>query len=389
MRKFEVRFPVEVIFGNDEVRQIGKVAKRFGKKAFLAIDPFMEKSGVGEEIRDYLNREGLDSLVYDGIQPNPPCTKIDEAAALAKGEGCDVVIGVGGGSAIDTAKAIAVVVGSGGSSWDYVQRTDHEVAQPTEDTLPIIAVSTTAGTGSEATLYAVLTNPKIKEKSTIINPRVFPRVSIVDPKLTMSMPASLTALTGFDALSHAMESYINVNSNSYSELIALESIKLLFHNLPGAVANDENIEARSRVAWASTLAGMAISHAGTVLPHAMGQPISGLYDAPHGATIAACFARIMEYSFISNLEKFARMAEAMDESVRSLPLRQKAEKSIELLDQFSKDIDVDVSFGDYGVQRQDVPQVVEIVLKGFKQDVDAHPRKVSKQEIEKLYYECI
>ena len=282
-----------------------------------------------------------------------------------------------------------MVVGAGEGSWDYVQRTDHKVAQPAEATLPIITVPTTSGTGSEATLYAVLTNPKIREKSTIIHPRVFPRVSIVDPELTISMPPALTALTGFDALSHAVESYINVNSNAYSELVALESIRLLSHNLPSAVANGENIEARSKVAWAATLAGMAISHAGTVLPHAMGQPISGLYNAPHGGTIAACFTKIMEYSFTSNLEKFAHIAEVMDESVKSLSTYQKAEKSIELLNQFSKDINLSVSFGDYGVQREDVPKIVEIVLKGFKQDVDAHPRKVSKEEIENFYYECI
>jgi len=389
MREFRVQFPVEVIFGNDEVEQIGKIAKRFGEKVFLAIDPFMKEIGLIKKIESYLSQEELKTLIYDEIQSNPPCNKIDEAAVLARKQRCDVVIGVGGGSAIDTAKAIAVVVGAGEGSWDYVQRTDHKVAQPAEATLPIIAVPTTSGTGSEATLYAVLTNPKIREKSTIIHPRVFPRVSIVDPELTISMPPALTALTGFDALSHAVESYINVNSNAYSELVALESIRLLSHNLPSAVANGENIEARSKVAWAATLAGMAISHAGTVLPHAVGQPISGLYNAPHGGTIAACFTKIMEYSFTSNLEKFAHIAEVMDESVKSLSTYQKAEKSIELLNQFSKDINLSVSFGDYGVQREDVPKIVEIVLKGFKQDVDAHPRKVSKEEIENFYYECI
>jgi len=259
MKKFQVGFPVEVIFGNGEVRQIGKVAKRFGKRVFLAVDPFMNEIGITNKVKNYLDEKGLKTVIYGEIQPNPPCNKIDEAANLAKKERCDVVVGIGGGSAIDTAKAVAVVVGNGRSSWDYTQRTDHKVSQPTEATLPIIAVPTTAGTGSEATLYAVLTNPKIKEKSTIINPRVFPKVAIVDPELTISVPPALTALTGFDALSHALESYINVNSNAYSELVALESIRLLFHHLSTAVANSENLEARSRVAWAATLAGMAIS----------------------------------------------------------------------------------------------------------------------------------
>lgn len=389
MKKFQVGFPVEVIFGNGEVRQIGKVAKRFGKRVFLAVDPFMNEIGITNKVKNYLDEKGLKAIIYDEIQPNPPCNKIDEAANLAKKERCDVVVGIGGGSAIDTAKAVAVVVGNGRSSWDYTQRTDHKVSQPTEATLPIIAVPTTAGTGSEATLYAVLTNPKIKEKSTIINPRIFPKVAIIDPELTISMPPALTALTGFDALSHALESYINVNSHPYSELVALESIRLLFSNLPAVVANGENLEARSRVAWAATLAGMAISHAGTVLPHAMGQPISGLYNAPHGGSIAACLVKIMEYSFTSNIEKFAYIAEVMDEDVKSLSIQQKAKKSIELLKQLSEDINLSVSFGNYGVQREDIPKIVDIVLKGFKQDVDAHPRKVNKEEIENLYYQCL
>lgn len=389
MKEFQVYFPVEVIFGNSEVKQVGKVAKRFGEKVFLAVTPFMNEIGITKRVKNYLDGEGLETLIYDEIQSNPSCNKIDEAAYLAKKERCDVVVGIGGGSAIDTAKAVAVVVGNGGRSWDYTQRTDHKVSQPTGATLPIIAVPTTAGAGSETTLYAVLTNRKIKEKSTIISPRVFPKTSIVDPELTISMPPSLTALTGFDTLSHALESYININSHPYSELVALESIKLLFSNLPAAVANGENLEARSKVAWAATLAGMAISHAGTVLPHAMGQPISGLYNAPHGGTIAACLIKIMEYSFTSNIEKFANLAEAMDKSVKSLSVHQKAEKSIELLKQLSEEINLSVSFGNYGVQRQDIPKIVDIVLKGFKQDVDAHPRKVNKKEIENLYYECI
>ena len=272
-----------------------------------------------------MRKANISSIEFSDIQPNPPYNKVDEAANIAKKEKCDVIIGIGGGSTIDTAKAVAVVLGGGGSSWDYVQRTDHDVKKPNKATLPIIAIPTTAGTGSETTLYAVLTNPDIKEKSTIISPMIFPKVALIDPELTVG----------------------------------------------------------------ATLAGVAISHGGTTLPHALGQAVGGYYNAPHGGTIAASYVAVMEYSFISNQTKFAKIAEIMDPSVITLPLRVRAEKTVTLIEQFLKDINLNIKFSDYGVKKADLPRLFESVLKGYKQDVEAHPRVATKEEIANIYYKCL
>jgi alcohol dehydrogenase class IV len=313
---------------------------------------------------------------------------VDRGAELAKEQQCDVVIGVGGGSTIDTAKGIAILARNPGKAWNYVERTDQEVSRPKE-VLPIVAIPTTAGTGSEVTLYSVLNNPDVKEKSTIYNDLIFPRVALVDPQLMVSMPPKLTALTGIDALSHSVESFINIHANSYSKLLARESIRLVARYLPEAVANGENMEARAKMAWASTLGGMAISHVGTTLPHALGQPVSGLVDAPHGGSIASCLAEILQFSFTSNFERFAELAEALDESVKCLPLRERAEKSGELAQRLFRDVDCEVGFGDFGMQEKDIDKATQVAMSAYFIDLGNHPRKVSAEDLKKLYKACL
>ncbi len=386
MREFQFELPTRIVFGEGKIKEIGEITREFGKKAFVVVDPNLK--ALSQRIADALGKANISSIEFSNIQPNPLYTSIDEASVIAREEKCDVIIGIGGGSTIDTAKAIAVVSKGGGSSWDYVQRTDHEVKKP-KATLPIIAVPTTAGTGSETTLYAVLTNPTIKEKSTIISPAIFPKIALLDPELTLSMPPFLTASTGFDAFAHAVEAYISVNSTPLSDMFALEAIRLLSKYLPGVVANGRDIVARSKVALGATLAGVAISYGGTTLPHALGQAVGGYCNAPHGATIAASYVAIMEYSFISDQTKFSQIAEIMEPSVSTLSLRNKAEKAVVLIEQFLKDINLNVKFSDYGVKKEDVPKLVESVLKGYKQDVEAHPRVATKEEIANIYYKCL
>lgn len=388
MKEFKFELPTRIVFGEGKIEKIGEITEEFGEKVFLVVDPNL-KATLGEETATILKRAGIPSIEFSDVQPNPPYNKVDEASVIAKNEKCDVIIGMGGGSTIDMAKAIAVVVAGGGSSWDYVQRTDHEVKKPPKTTLPIIAIPTTAGTGSETTLYAVLTNPNIREKSTIISPLIFPKIALIDPELTASMPSFLTASTGFDAFAHAIEAYISVNSNPLSDIYALESIKLLSKYLPGVVANGRDIVARGEVAFGATLAGVAISHGGTTLPHAIGQAVGGYYNAPHGGTIAASYVAIMEYSFISNQTKFAKISEIMDPSTTTLPIRTRAEKTVTLIEQFLKDINLKVKFSDYGVKKEDIPKLVKSVLKGYKQDVEAHPRVASESEIADIYYKCL
>jgi len=389
MENLSCHLPVKVIFGTGKLKELGDYVKQYGDKAFLAIDPYLEKIGIAEEVITLLEKSSIETTKYTDIDPNPVCFGVDEAAQIAKEEGVKVIIGIGGGSTLDFAKGVAIMATHNGEAWDYTERTDHEVKRPTEKTLPIITIPTTSGTGSEVTLYSVLNNPKIKEKSTIFSVKIFPKVSIVDPELMYSMPPRLTALTGIDALSHAIESYINIHANSYSKMLAIESIKLVTNYLPAAVANGKNEEARSQVAWASTLAGMAIAHVGTVLPHALGQPVSGFCGAPHGATIACCLAKVLEFSFVADFKRFAEVAETMDPTIKHLPLREKALQSSRLVQRLLKDVDIEVGFSDFGLKEDDIDKVTDIALKAYFMDINNHPKVVTKEDIQKLYRECL
>ncbi len=388
MEELGCNLPVKVIFGVGRLKLLGEVVKHFGNKAFLAIDPYLVETGLCDEIISLLNKISVETTKFLKIQPNPSCFDVDQGAELAKENKCDVIVGVGGGSTLDTAKGIAILARNPGKSWEYVERTDQKVSRPKE-VLPIIALPTTAGTGSEVTHYAVLNNPTVKEKSTIFSELTFPRIALVDPDLMVSMPPSLTALTGIDALSHSVESFINVHANSYSKLLAKESIKLVARYLPEAVANGKNMEARSQMAWASTLGGMAIAHVGTVLPHAMGQPVSGLVDAPHGGSIASCLAKVLQFSFTSNFERFAELAEAFDESVKALPLRERAEKSGELAQRLFKDAHSEVRFSDFGMQEKDIDKATQLAMSAYFMDVGNHPKQVTSDDIKQLYRECL
>ena len=389
MEELTCYLPVKVVFGDGKLKDLGDFVKAWGDKAFLAIDPYLDKIGLSEEVIALLKKSSIVTTKYTDIEPNPVCFGADKAAEIARKDGCQVVIGIGGGSTMDFAKGVAIIATHPGKCWDYVERTDQKVLRPGDNTLPIIAVPTTAGTGSEVTLYAVFNNPEIKEKSTIFSDKVFPKVAIVDPELMFSMPPRLTALTGVDALSHAVESYINIHANSYSKMLAIESVKLVSAYLPAAVANGKNKEARAKMAWASTLAGMAIAHVGTVLPHALGQPVSGFCGAPHGGSIAACLAKILEFSFTSDFNRFAEIAEAMDPAVESLPLREKAGKSAELVQRLLKDTNSEVTFSDFGLKEEDIDKVTNIALTAYFMDIGNHPKQATEEDIRRLYRECM
>ena len=220
---FGYYMPVEVFFGNGVIEKVSEYAKKIGKRAFLVVDNEMKKTGVLNKVINLLTRANMEVVCYDKVVPSPAYSQVYQAAELAKMKRCDFVIGLGGGSCMDFAKGIAIAATHEEDFCQFVYGGSSKVLLPTKRTLPILAIPTTAGSGSQVTPYAVFVNPKLKLKTTIKSPYIFPRVAIVDPKLTISMPPKLTASTGIDALAHAIESYINVSkSNPFSDLVALE-----------------------------------------------------------------------------------------------------------------------------------------------------------------------
>jgi alcohol dehydrogenase class IV len=378
----------QVEFGIGKSASVGALARERGRKAFLAIDPFMDSQGLGNKIVELLRVEGVEAIKYTDIQPNPDCQKVDEAGVRAREAKCDVVVGVGGGSALDFAKGVSVVAKNPGSSWDYTERSDHAIKRP-QSTLPMIAIPTTSGTGSETTAYSVLNNSRIKEKSTIVSDKIFPSVSVVDPELTLSMPRRLTAATGFDAFAHALESYMSLKASPFSKLVALEAMKIIHRFLPEAVANGGNIQAREQLAWAATLGGTSIANIGVTLAHSLGQPVGGLCGAPHGESLAACTVEILKRSYLSNPTVFAEITAALDPTTQSLTTRQRAERCPGIVAQLLEDVGLRVRFRDFGMVEKDIEKATKIAVTGYYFDIACHPLKVTEADIKDIYTSCL
>lgn len=388
MQEFECYLPVKVVFGRGKLQLLGDITKQFGSNAFLIMDPQLAEIGLTGKILDLLKKSLVDVVVYTEIPPNPTYFLVDTVAQVAREKEYDVVIGIGGGSTLDITKGVAVLAKNSGKCENYINRPDQQILYPSKATLPIVAVPTTAGTGSEVTPYAVFTDLQSKEKRAINNETIFPKVALVDPDLMVSMPPELTAFTGVDALSHAIESYISIHSHPYSDLLALEAIKLVATNLSAAVVRSDNKDARSKMAWASTLAGMAIAHTAPGLAHALAQTVGGFCDAPHGKTIAACLARIMKFTFTSNLEKFAKIAVAMDPGCATLPLRERAERSADLVQYLLRDSGAETNFSLCGLKEKDINIVTDIAWTVYPRDIN-DPKQTTREDIRRLYEECM
>ena len=293
---------------------------------------------------------------YDGVIPNPTTDLVTKGADIAKAEGVDVMIGLGGGSSMDTAKAIAVEATHPGTAWDYNCHTDG----PTEKTLPIIAISTTAGTGSQTTPCAVITKTSDKDKSAIWNKNIFPRVAIVDPEVTLSLPKSVTAQTGFDAFCHNFEAYLSVNTNPLVECMALDGIRIIAKNLPKVLENGSDLEARSQMAWADTLGGLTNASAGVTLPHGLGMQIGGhCPHVTHGQSLAVFYPAFTRYTYSAAEQKFATVGRIFDPTLQSLSDAEAAEKSCVAIDNFLKEIGLWLNFQDLKVTKEDIREIAD------------------------------
>lgn len=378
----------KIEFGNEIVERTGEIAAGFGDCAILTIDPFLDKNGVGERIEKSLAAAGVRVVKCTEIEPNPSCFAVDRAGLQAREAGCSVVVAAGGGSAIDFGKAVSVVALNPGQSWEYTERADHEIRRPVK-TLPVVAIPTTAGTGSEATPFAVLNNTSIREKSTIVSDAVYAEKALIDPELMSTMPRRLTASTGFDAFAHCLEAYISLAATPFSNMAAHEGMTLIAEYLPQAVANGKNMEARAKMAWASLLGGSAIATIGVTLPHSLGQPVGGFCGAPHGESVAACMVEVLKMSYSSNPRVFADISDILDPSYRDKSVKQRAAACPELVAQFIDEIGLSIRFSDFGMTADDIDKVTRIALTGYYFDISCHPRAVSEADIKALYAKCL
>jgi len=307
--KFRAHLPVELEFGAGKIDMLGEVAVRYGRRIFLVTMPDMVELGFVARAFESLNRAGLETVLYDAAQPEPKSDQIDAAAAMLRAENCDVVVGLGGGSAMDVAKAVAICAKHTGLVWDYVNLSNRP-PQPVDAniTLPIIAVPTTAGTGSETTPYSVVTNTETVQKGTIKEPAIFPRVALVDPELSSRMPAKLTGATGIDAFAHSLESYFNVpNRSPLTDALAETAMSALIRHLPQAYRDGSDLTARAGVAYAASLSGMVIANAGTTVTHAIAQPLGARLGTSHADSVALFTVPVLRHTLPAEAERMARI----------------------------------------------------------------------------------
>jgi alcohol dehydrogenase class IV len=381
MKDFHYFQPTEILFGCGRLNGVGAAVSRWGKRCLLVTVPeFPEFSGLYKRVKDLLKAGGVEVAHFDGVIPNPTTDVITAGARLAKDHGVDVVLGLGGGSSMDAAKAIAVESTHPGTAWDYLFFREK---QPTEATLPVVAVTTTSGTGSQVTQVAVVTNPAEKNKSALYNPLLYPKTSIVDPELVRTAPPPVTASTGFDVFAHAFESFINPAGSPYTDLMALEAIRLVSRHLPKAVADGADLEARTGMAWADTLAGLCIANSGVTLPHGIGMAMSGLYPhVAHGRALAAVYPAMMRFTWQAAEGKFAAVARILNPSLQSVSDSEAARRSGEAVDRLLNGITLWTRLEDLGIPEAEVRRLAEASL--VLPDYRNHPKVATLDEVFEL-----
>ncbi len=357
MKAFEYQHAGEIIFGNGRISEVGSLVSRYGCRCLIVSGP---KEGALRDlypiVGDLLEHLGLDWEHYDGVLPNPTVDLISTGAKLAKKFKADVILGIGGGSSLDTAKAIAVEATHEGTSWDYL----FFKQRPSNKTLPVVAVGTTSGSGSQATQVAVVTDTASRTKSALSNAHLIPRVGIVDPQLTLSVPSIVTATTGFDVLGHAFESILNPRSNGATELFAWEALRRVIYDLPTAVQEGANLAARSSMAWADTLAGMSICRAGVALPHGIAMAVGGMFpNTPHGMALASVYRACLEFTWESAVSAFARLARILKPSLEDVDMSDAAAACPVLVDEFMSGIGLAFSLKDFGISRDEIPALAK------------------------------
>lgn len=381
--QFNYFIPTRILFGAGSLKQLG-TTRLPGKKALIVISAgkSMRSNGYLDRVTALLEKQGAGYVIYDKILPNPIKAHVMEAADIVKREKCDFIIGLGGGSSIDSAKSIAVMAKNPGDYWDYVGSGSGKGMPTTNGALPVVAITTTAGTGTEADPWTVITKEETHEKIGFGNDHTFPVLSIVDPELMLTVPSDLTAFQGFDAFFHSSEGYLAKVANPISDVLALKSIELIAKYLPIAVKDGSNMEARTQVALANTLAGMVESLSSCTSEHSMEHALSAYHpNIPHGAGLIMLSEAYHSFFLDKVPSRYADMAKAMGENVDGLSVSDQAGAFITALLKMQKACDVDtLKMSDYGVKADEISTLAENSWHAMGGLFEVDPYKLSMDE---------
>lgn len=383
MHIFGMHVPTKVIIGRGSIAKLKDVAPLYGKKALLlTTGEDLKKVGTLDRALNYLDEARVKVVVDNTIEPNPKTYNIDNAVRIMLYEECDFVIGLGGGSSMDAAKAVALVAKNGGSINDYILDGKKANEEQTE-TYPTICVTTTAGTGSEVTNIAVITDPITKEKPGFGHYCMYPNVSIVDADLTLTLPIGVTAGTGVDVFYHAMEAYVATVATPFTDLCALEAMKLVKGNLYSVYKDAQDIEARTQMAWANTLAGLCITSSSTVAIHAIGHSVSGITDVSHAWGLSTIAKAYLDYSYDANIERYATISRILG-APESLSDNEAARRCGEYFLNFLNDFNMPTSLSDVGLGEKYIDKIVNDTFHAMHLALSVSLKKLSAQDIKSL-----
>ncbi len=381
---YQFKSPSVVVLGPGASKEVGNFAKGLGRKALLVTDRNLEKFGLLNGVKQSLDSAGVPFAVYDQVLTEPAMTHSEDGLRAYRQAEADFLIALGGGSPMDAAKSISVLSANQGKINDFMGA--NKIPRPGS---PLIAIPTTAGTGSEVTPFTIITDTARDVKMLIASPFVIPRIALVDPLLTVSMPQEITAATGMDALTHAIEAYISLKAHPITDTLALQAIRVIAANLRQAWSNGENLEARSEMLMGSLQAGMAFSNSSVALVHGMARPIGAYFHVPHGISNAALLPTVMEFSVSGNPRRFADIAAAMGEVTGGASLLDAAYLAVRAVKRLSEDLKIP-PLGGLGVEENKFEKVVQQMASDAiaSGSPGNNPRKATPEEIVELYHKA-
>jgi alcohol dehydrogenase len=376
--------PTDIHFGCGMLRTLPeRIQSAGGTNAFLVTDSGVRAAGILDRVSATLKNAAVEFTVCDRVKPDSGSRLIDETVAELKSSRCDVVVGIGGGSSLDTAKAVAALATNAGSALDYVG-----LNKVRNRPLPTIAIPTTAGTGSEVTLWSVFTDDTRAVKVAIGSVLIYPSVALCDPELTLELPAPISAATGMDALAHAIECYTNNACQPISGALALQAIELIGRHLRGAVLNGRDRQSRYAMMLAATMAGIAMNPTRLGLAHALAMPL-GSWDlhVPHGVVLAVTLPHVMEFNYLAEPDRFVDVARALGESVDHLPRLSAACRAVGAVRDLARDIGIPRGLSEFGVREEHVASVVEEAMKSG--NVPVNPRRASAEDLTRILRQAL
>ncbi|GAB3464675.1 L-threonine dehydrogenase [Azotobacter salinestris] len=357
---------------------MGAIKNHGFRKALIVTDAGLAKAGVADRVSQLLAQQDIASVLYDGAKPNPTVSNVENGLTLLKSSGCDFVISLGGGSPHDCAKGIALCAANGGHISEY-----EGVDRSARPQLPLVAINTTAGTASEMTRFCIITDETRHVKMAIVDRNVTPLLSVNDPSLMAAMPKGLTAATGMDALTHAVEAYVSTAATPITDACALKAVELISANLRNAVANGGDMTARENMAYAQFLAGMAFNNASLGYVHAMAHQLGGFYDLPHGVCNAVLLPHVESFNASVCPDRLRDVAKSMGVDVQGMSAEQGAQAALAAIRTLSKDIGIPGGLAELGAKADDIPVLAANALK------DAcgltNPRPADQQQIEEIF----